>query len=78
MINSTSAVSLIVGVVSDYGVAIFAIISAVIVVGLGMLVFRFGWRMVKQSAANEKRSRSMKAYWQWKKTVTAPDYKDPF
>jgi hypothetical protein len=45
--NSTSITNLIISIVQDFGVAIFAILSAVIVVGLGMLVFRFGWRRVE-------------------------------
>lgn len=47
--SSSTVTTLITGTVTDYGTAIFAILSAVIVVGLGMLVFRFGWNRVKRA-----------------------------
>jgi len=47
--SATSSLALITGAVADYGIALIAILTAVIGVGLGMLVFRFGWRKVKGS-----------------------------
>lgn len=47
--NATTSLALITGAVSDYGTALIAILGAVIGIGLGMLVFRFGWGKVKGS-----------------------------
>jgi len=47
--NATATQALILDAVTDYGTAILAILAAVIVVGVGMIVFRFGWRKVKGS-----------------------------
>jgi len=47
--SSTTALSLITGAATDYGTALLAILGAVIVIGVGMLVFRIGWRKVKGS-----------------------------
>jgi len=47
--SATATQALILDSATDYGVAILAILGAVITIGLGMLVFRFGWRKVKGS-----------------------------
>jgi len=47
--SSTTALALFTSVIGDYGTALLAILTAVVGIGLGMLVFRFGWRKVKGS-----------------------------
>jgi len=47
--SATTTTALITGTVADYGVALIAILTAVIGIGLAMLVFRFGWSKVKRS-----------------------------
>jgi len=47
MISTTTATALITDAVTDYGTAILSILTVVIVVGVGYLAFRFGWRRVK-------------------------------
>jgi len=47
--STTSALALITGAFTDYGTAVLTILGAVITIGLGYLVFRFGWRKVKGS-----------------------------
>jgi len=47
--TSASTTALILSTVTDYGVALIAILGAVIGIGLAYLVFRFGWRKVKGS-----------------------------
>jgi len=47
---TTSAITtLITTTISDYGTALLAILSAVVGIGVAYLVFRFGWRSVKNS-----------------------------
>jgi len=47
--SASTSLALITSTVADYGTALIAILTAVIGVGLGMLVFRFGWGKVKGS-----------------------------
>jgi len=47
--TAASTTAIITGAVTDYGVALLAILTAVIGIGLAYLVFRFGWRKVKGS-----------------------------
>lgn len=47
--NASSTQALITGTIADFGIAVLAIITAVIGLGLAYLVFRFGWRRVKGS-----------------------------
>jgi len=47
--STTTALALITGAATDFGTALLAILGAVIVIGVGMLVFRVGWRKVKGS-----------------------------
>lgn len=47
--STTSATTLITGAIADFGTAVVAILGAVIVVGLGYLVFRFGWKKTKSA-----------------------------
>lgn len=47
--STTSALALITSGATDYGVALLAILGVVITIGLGMLVFRVGWRKLKGS-----------------------------
>lgn len=47
--STSSATALITGAATDYGTALLAILGSVLVIGLGMLVFRVGWRKVKGS-----------------------------
>lgn len=46
---TSSALALITGAATDFGTALLAILGAVITIGIGMLVFRVGWRKVKGS-----------------------------
>jgi len=48
--SASSTQALITGAITDYGTSILAILGAVIVIGLGVLVFNYGWRKVKGSA----------------------------
>jgi len=47
--STTSALALITGATTDFGTALLAILASVITIGVGMLVFRVGWRKVKGS-----------------------------
>jgi len=47
--DATSTLALITGAFTDYGTAVLAILGAVLGIGLGYLVFKFGWRKVKGS-----------------------------
>jgi len=41
--SQTDSLNLILSTLSEFGVSVFAIISAVIAIGLAYLVFKFGW-----------------------------------
>jgi len=45
--STSSATSLITGAVTDFGTAVLTIVTATLVVGLGYLVYRFGWKKTK-------------------------------
>jgi len=45
--STTSATTLITGSVTDVGTAMLAILGAILIVGVGYLVFKFGWKRVK-------------------------------
>jgi len=45
--TSTTTTALILSTVGDYGTALIAILGAVIAIGLAMLVFRFGFKTIK-------------------------------
>jgi len=47
--SATSTQALILDATADYGAAILVILGAVITIGVGMIVFKFGWRKVKGS-----------------------------
>lgn len=47
--NASSTLALITDAASDFGGALLVILGAVIAIGIGMLVFRVGWRKVKGS-----------------------------
>jgi len=47
--SASSTLPLILDAATDYGLAILAILGAVITIGVGMIVFKFGWRKVKGS-----------------------------
>lgn len=47
--SASSTETLITGALTDFGGAMLTILGAVIVVGVGFLVFRIGWRKVKGS-----------------------------
>jgi len=49
--SATTTTTLILSSVGDYGVALIAILTAVIGIGLAMLVFRFGWSAILVSAS---------------------------
>jgi len=46
--NSGSTQTLILNALSDYGLALLGILGAVILIGVGYLVFRIGWGKVKE------------------------------
>jgi len=45
--STSTATSLITGAVTDVGTAMLAVLTAVLVVAVGYLVFKFGWRKTK-------------------------------
>ena len=47
--TASSTLALITDAAGDYGVALLAILGLVIGIGVGMLVFRVGWRKLKGS-----------------------------
>jgi len=47
--NYTDTLNLIQSSLTEYGVAVLAIITATIAIGLAYLVFKFGWLKTKQS-----------------------------
>jgi len=47
--NDTTALSMIGSAITDFGTAVLTIVTATLVVGLGYLVFKFGWRAVRSS-----------------------------
>lgn len=47
--SASSTQALILEGFTDYGVAILAVLGAVITIGLGVLVFNYGWRKIKGS-----------------------------
>jgi len=49
MMSTSTALALILGKITDFGTAVLTILSATIVIGLGYLVYRFGWRKTKSS-----------------------------
>jgi len=58
--NSTSATAIILSSLTQYGSAILFILSSIIGIGLGMLVFRFGWN--KLSTMMDTAPRGQNAY----------------
>jgi len=46
---TSSATTLVTGGISDVGIAMLAILTAMLGVAIGYLVFKFGWRRVKQA-----------------------------
>jgi len=47
--DSTSAQSLIINAISDFGAAALVVLAAVLAIGVGLLVFYFGWTKIRQS-----------------------------
>jgi len=47
--NASTTRALIVDAIQDFGAEMLLVLGAVIVVGLGFLVFRIGWRKAKGS-----------------------------
>jgi len=47
MLNFSNAINLIQSNITQYGGAILIIISALVVVGVGYLAFKFGWHRMK-------------------------------
>jgi len=47
--NATTTLALITDAAGDFGTALLAVLGLVIAIGVGMLVFRVGWRKVKGS-----------------------------
>jgi len=47
--TASSTQALVLGKLTEFGVSVLAILGGVIVIGLGYLVFRFGWRKIKGS-----------------------------
>jgi len=45
--TSTTTLALITDAITDYGTAGLAVLGSVLVLGVGYLVFRFGWRKTK-------------------------------
>jgi len=49
-VNATSSTALITDAITDFGGAALVILGAVIVIAVGLLVFRFGWRKLRGAA----------------------------
>jgi len=49
MISSSTALTLVTGAFTDFGTDVLAILGLVLGIGVGYLIFRFGWRKVKGS-----------------------------
>jgi len=49
-VNASTSQDLIISSTTDFGVAALAVLGAVIVVAVGLLVFRFGWRKLRGAA----------------------------
>jgi len=47
--TASSTQALVISTLGDFGVAVLAILTAVIGIGVAYLIFRFGWRKVKGS-----------------------------
>lgn len=47
--SASATQAIITGAATDYGAALLVIFAAVIGIGLGVLVFNYGWRRVKGS-----------------------------
>jgi len=45
--STSSATTLITDSLADFGTAALAVLTAIIVVGVGLLVFRWGWRKIR-------------------------------
>jgi len=48
--NAISTTNLILNSATDYGLALLAILGAVLVIGVGMQIFKIGWRKIKNSS----------------------------
>jgi len=48
--STSSATTLITGAATDFGTAALVVLGAVLVIGVGLLIFRWGWRKVRGSA----------------------------
>jgi len=48
--DATSTKLLILGATSDFGIAMLAVLGAVLGIGVGFLVYKIGWRKVKGAA----------------------------
>lgn len=44
---TSSAAALILSNITDFGTAALAVLTAIIGVGVGLLVFRWGWRKIR-------------------------------
>lgn len=47
--NATATQNLIINSLSTFGISVFAILSAILGIGIAYLVFRFGWNSIKSS-----------------------------
>jgi hypothetical protein len=52
--STTTALALVTGAVTDFGAGVLAVLTATIVLGVGYLVFRFGWRKTRGARGGEK------------------------
>jgi len=47
--SASTTQALITGGLTDFGTSVVAVLTAVLVIGIGYLVFRFGWSKIKSS-----------------------------
>jgi len=47
--DTTATQTIITNALTDYGVAVLAILTAILTLGVAYLVFRFGWKKTKAS-----------------------------
>jgi len=47
--STSTALAAVTSSLTDFGTAVLTIITAVLVIGVGYLVYRVGWRHVKRS-----------------------------
>jgi len=50
MISSSTALTLVEGAFTDFGTAVLVILGLVLSIGVGVLIYKYGWRRAKKAA----------------------------